>query len=143
MTRAMITPAQQAEIQAMMNTAFEARMKKEVFPNDDILFIKYQFAVVVKNFCFNNINIKAAELKAIIEKNKDFTYFEIGTMLNCIMSASFEKNGISNEGIVEFISTIEPLQDKYNEFVEVCRKASRSEVKTKLRLQNSPLEHYL
>lgn len=145
MQAAMITPAQQAELQNMMNQAFETRMKKELFPDEDAQMVKFLFLKVLKNFSFNTINIQAKELDVISDKNEGFTYFEVGTMLNCIMSASFEKNGVPDgiKHVVTFIESIEPLQDHYNEFVARCRKSSQSEVKTKLRLQNSPLERYL
>jgi len=139
-----MTPQQQAEVQNMMNIAFEARMKKEPFPNDNATFIKGYFNKVLTNFGFNTINIRSSDLTEILMKEKDFTYFETGTMLNCIMSASFEKNGLKEEvEIVEFIATIEPIQDVYNKFVAQCRKAAQSEVKTKLKLANNPIANYI
>ena len=150
-----MTQKDQERVQLMMNGAFEKRMKKEIFPNDEVSFIKGQFLKVLLNFGFNTINIKSNELREIAIKGEDFSYFEIGTMLNCIMSASFEKNGIVNNisnsgitlhgisGVADFIARLEPIQDVYNDFVAKCRKAAQSEVKTKLKIAGDPIANYI
>ena len=139
-----MTAQQQQRIQDMMNSAFEARMKKEIYPNDNIEYLKSKFKTVIHFFGFNTINIRANELKALLDKKMDYSYFEAGTMLNCVMSASFEKNELlPSDTIIHFMEKLEGFQDVYNEFVNKCRKSSQAEVKTKLQLANDPLAKFL
>lgn len=144
-----LLPQQQKYLNDLIDQAFVKRMKEALFPKHEHTdFVTSKFMLVLKKYGFNTTNVTAADLKAIGEEiagANEFSYFQIGTILNCVMGASFQDNEVP-EGIadiVKFKEKLEAMQDVYNVFVAKSQEAARRETKVKLELTNNPLSNFL
>lgn len=135
------------EVKPLLDDAFYKRLKKTKCDNiqeDSLKYVRGKFFTVLPHYGFNTLGITKDEFISISGDGHENSYFDLGVMLNCVMGASFEKNGVSNGAeIINHIAILETLQDSYNKTVEAARKAAQREVKTKFELTNDPLSKYL
>jgi hypothetical protein len=121
--------------QQMKQAAFEARMKKQLFPKESVFFIKQSFEHVLLNYSIGSLKTSTQSLLDVMNKTTDINYLDAGLMINAIIGAPFEKLGVLEaRSIQNFLTTLAPIVKDYEDFAMKCDKDAERETKTKLEI---------
>jgi len=125
---------QQQEVQMMFDTAFENRMKAKEYDHnvEDLLS---HFKLCLFNYSMNSLKFTSEQVKDILFKDgSNFTYFQVGCMLQVVKGASLTMNNCNIVNVVEFMKMIEGIDAAFGKFANQAMKDSEREVKTKIEL---------
>lgn len=127
---------QQQEIQMMFNTAFENRMKKQMYEGAANLIseLVLHFKLCLFNYSINSLKFTAEQLKELLNKQGSFSYFDVGCMIQVVKGAPLSTNTCNLVNVVEFYEMMEALDNDFSKFANQASKEVEKEVKTKVEI---------